>query len=246
MIPKASGQNIANLHRHLPASLIPILAACDDGDEDEDNDDDESGDDDGDDGSSGAGGDDDDDGEDDEKSKPEKVKNPEAKRHADDAKKQRLKAKAATERADKATADLKKITDKDKSALELAESNLIAANARIVELEADLSGERDTGRMRTLSHSLSGMFVNDDALEMFIGKCEAAKPDDEGLIDNKAVKAEAEKYLKKHPVFANAGSNEDEGSSTGGSPRNPRRSGSGNASGKKELVKKFPALARRS
>lgn len=210
-----------------------VLTAVFDGDEDdpeEDEDPDEDGDE-----------DPDEDGEDDDPSGDD-IKNPKAKRAAEEAKRHRLAAKAEKKRADEAEARVREFENKDKSDLERAEQERdefkeqAETRAVIVEDQAKRLGFFESG--------MAAKFKNPSrALKMLRDDLKDVEIDDEGTADVEAIKAAAEALLKSDPYLAASG-DEDEGEDTtapSGRSLNKRRKGKKDAD-KAALAAKYPAL----
>lgn len=170
------------------------------------------------------------------------IKDPEKKRLSDEAAAHRNRAKTEKERADKAEAELRKITDKDKSELELktreaaeATERATKAEARALEMSVELAFFKSgvAGRLEDPSDALRLLDLDD------------IKPDDDGKVDTKAIQTRVEDLLKKKPYLARKSDGDDGGAGqNGGSPNNGRRKTKDEASAAK-LKEKYPALASR-
>jgi hypothetical protein len=195
------------------------------------------------DGSSGTGADDDDSDDDtgsgtDDKS----IKDPDKKKLSEEAKQHRLRAKNEKARADKAEAELRKLSDKDKSELEKAQRDL-----------DETTKERDKLREISRTQGLRLAFFESGAADLLdpTVKADALKlldlsdlePDDEGDFDEKALRKRVEDFLKERPKFARntSESDDDKNQSSSGRPLNGQRK-TGKEADRQLLEKKFPAL----
>jgi hypothetical protein len=209
-----------------------------DGDDDEDEDDKDGtgdGEDEGGEGASGAGT------EDDKSGDKSSIKDPEKKRLSDEAAAHRVRAKAEKERADKAEAELRKLTDKDKSELEKAQRDLKETGEKLAAAEVKITDQ--ALRLAFFESGASGLFKNPVTARRLMD-FSTLKLNDAGEYEAKEVKAIAEALLKAEPYLAADGSDgSDSKNDKGGDPQNGRKTkNTDNAA----LVKKFPALASRS
>ncbi|BAN03350.1 phage scaffolding protein [Ilumatobacter coccineus] len=206
----------------LPVALIPSTAARDEDADDEQSDTEGSDGADGAEGSSDEGDDDPhSDADDPDEDDPEVIGNPAAKRHAEDAKKQRLKAKEATERAD----ELQRQLDAAPGIAAINEANQRADFFRLAATDVDdLDAAWKLADLSLISTDDSGTTTGVDA----------------------AVKQLKQSYphLFGDPTDDARGRTTDvPGSKQGGSPSNGRRVNS-SSTPRSQLDAKFPALAR--
>jgi hypothetical protein len=171
------------------------------------------------------------------------IKDPEKKRLSDEAAAHRVRAKAEKDRADAAEAELRKLTDKDKSELEKAQRDLKETTARAEKAEAQVSDM--TLRLSFYESGAAALFKDhEDARKLL--DFSTLKPGDDGTYDKKEVKALADALLKAKPYLAASDGSDNGSNSTnnqsGGDPQNGRK---GKTPDNAALVKKFPALASR-
>lgn len=171
------------------------------------------------------------------------VKDPERQRLSQEAAARRVEAKAEKTRADALELELRKLTDKDKSELELAQRTVQEQAATVASLQKLLADQ--SKRLAFYESGSSDMFVRpDQALALMdVAKLE---PDDEGRFDAKAFKAIADTFAKENPHMVKGSDNGDDDDSEkpgpSGRPSNSRTGGSGKGLDRAKLEKKFPAL----
>jgi hypothetical protein len=232
MTRQASSNPLETIIRDLRPFLSNIVVSFDE-DKDDDKDDDDEKDDEGE-GASGTGTDGDKEGSKDA------IKDPEKKRLSDEAAAHRVKAKAEKERADTAEAELRKLTDKDKSDLEKAQRDLTEATAKLATAEAQVSDL--TLRVAFFESGASSLFKNPVTARKLLD-FSVLKPGDNGEYDPKEVKAIADALIKAEPYLSASDGSDGSGSKDeSGAPSNGRKGQKPDNAG---LVKKFPALASR-
>lgn len=200
--------------------------------------------DDGDDGGDGGGDDDGDDGsggDDDPKSKPDDIKDPDKKRLSDEAAANRVKAKEAQAALDAALKRIKEFEDKDKGELEKAQGDLQEATAKLEKANAAL--EKNAVELAFFRSGAASLFVDADAALQLLDLSEI-KPDEDGVVDKKAVREAADALLKEKAWLAAKGDDDDDGKDdlpNSGKPTTKKKSGELDV---EALAKKFPALRR--
>ena len=234
MIRQASGNSLETMVRDLRPFLRNLVINFDADDDKDDKDDDTDGDDGSGDGASGTGTDDDKSGD------KSIVKDPEKKKLSDEAAAHRVKAKAEKERADLAEAELKKLTDKDKSELEKAQRDLKETSEKLATATATIADQ--SLRLAFFESGASGLFKNPTSARKLLD-FSSLKANDEGEYDPKEVKALADTLLKAEPYLAADGSEGSSSTTSGGAPSNGRKTKDKDDAA---LKKRFPALASRS
>lgn len=238
MTRDASGSD--NLkHNSLASFLADIVVQFDDGDEGEEGGDGTDGSADGSEGDEGSSGEEgtgsSGDGSNDD------IKDPEKKRLSDEAAKYRTERNDMKAELDEARKRLKEIDDADKSELEKAQSDL-----------ADAQAETDKLRTQVRDQAIELAFFTSGAASLFknaatarrLMDLDSLKVDEDGKVDDKAVKKMAEDLLKSEPYLAASEGEGSSGDKEGGSPSNRRRK-SGDDASKEKLKAKYPALASR-
>ena len=241
MSRNASGKNF-----ELRTELARLLSnVCIEWDADEDDDDKDKGasgsgdgaDDEGGEGESGASGTDSGGGD-------STVKDPDKKKLADEAAKHRTTAKAERDRANAAEKKLRELEDKDKSELEKATRDLAEAQATNEKLQVTVT--RQAVKLAFFESGAAAQFKN-PAKALRLLDLDDLKPNEDGEMDVKEVKARAEALLKTDGYLAADGSNDGGDGTPGGSPNNGRRGKKADeAATRQKLAAKFPALASRS
>lgn len=171
------------------------------------------------------------------------IKDPDKKRLADEAAKHRTTAKAERDRANAAEKRLRELEDKDKSDLEKAQRDLTEAQAQVDKLTATVSAQ--AVRLAFFESGAGALFKN-PAKALKLLDLDDLKPNEDGEIDAKEVKARADALLKTDGYLAADGSNDGGDDKPGGSPNNGRKNrGKDSEASRQKLVSKFPALASR-
>lgn len=173
------------------------------------------------------------------------VKDPEKKRLSDEAAQHRTKAKAEKERADAAETKLREYEDKNKSELEKAQRDAEEFKAKADKLQAQVNDQ--AVKLAFFESGSAALFKNaTTGLRLLKEELGELKPDDEGKVDTKTIKAKAEALLKEQPYLAADG--DSEGSAGGSSGDASGRPNNGKKDSSKvdyeALAKKFPALRR--
>ena len=226
----------------LRSAFLPILnvSGMPDGDEDDDDDDGSGGDDDG-----GSGDDGDDGSSGDGDTNKGDIKDPDKKKLSDEAAKHRNAAKAEKQRADAAEKRLRELEDKDKSELEKAQRDAKEATARAEKAEAALA--KQAHRIAFYEGGAAALFKNPaTALRLLADDLKDIEPDDDGVVDPKAVKEAADALLKAEPYLGKG--DDDGGSNKGDGQPSGRQTNGKSKTGdleKEKLASKFPALRAR-
>lgn len=245
MIHKARGQH-RTAHLTLSTSHVPTIAARD---EDQDTgaaegSDNEDGATDGDGAPSEGDQSNDDHDEDASGDRGEEVRNPEAKRHAEDAKKQRLRNKELQSELEAAQAELRKRDDATKGREEILERDLKEMTAKYEQERDALAAERAARQKAEMSRAVQDLFASDRTMDFIMQDLDLEDHTIDGEIDYKSVRKWCEKQLKEAPFAAKSAAGT-ASNGTGGAPSNGRRTRSSENT-TKDLENKFPALARRS
>jgi hypothetical protein len=171
------------------------------------------------------------------------IKDPDKKRLADEAAKHRLTAKEQKSRADAAEKLLRELEDKDKSELEKAQRDLAEVQATVEKLQATVSTQ--AVKLAFFESGAASLFKN-PAKALRLLDLDDLKPNEEGEMDAKEVKARADALLKSDGYLAADGSNDGGDDKPGGSPNNGRKNRGKDAEAtRQKLAAKFPALASR-
>lgn len=174
------------------------------------------------------------------------VKDPEKKKLSDEAAQHRNRAKAAEKERDDALAKLRELEDKDKSESE--------KNARDA---AEEKAKREKAEAKLKEQAVKLAFYDSGAAALFHDASDAlrlldlsdVKPDEDGEVDLKVIKAKADTLLKEKPYLAKQEGDDAENFSGGivtGSPSGKANNGkkSKDQVDYEALAKKFPALRR--
>lgn len=173
------------------------------------------------------------------------VKDPDKKKLSDEAAAHRNKAKAEKERADAAEAKLREYEDKNKSELEKAQRDAEEYKKKNEKLQATVSDQ--AVKLAFFESGSAALFKNaTTGLRLLKEELGELKPDDEGNVDSKAIKAKAEALLKEQPYLAADG---ESASGTGGDTGSPSGRANNGKKSKEQvdfeaLAKKYPALRR--
>jgi hypothetical protein len=169
------------------------------------------------------------------------IKDPEKKRLHDEAAKHRMAARTAVLERDELAKKLKEYEDKDKSELEKAQRDLKDEQAARQALEAQV--QTLSVKLAFFESGAAAQFRNSEtALRLLDLK--DLKPNEEGEVDSKEIKARAEALGKEQPYLLkdedDSGLGEGDGQASG-------RSTQGTRSSKKDLdraklAEKYPAL----
>jgi hypothetical protein len=180
----------------------------------------------------------------------EGVKDPDKKRLSDEAAQHRNRAKAAEKERDEALTKLRELEDKDKTESEKNKRDAEEAKAKAAKAEAKL--KEQAVKLAFFDCGAAALFHDaGDALSL-LEKMEGfkdIKPDDEGVVEGKAIRTLADDLLKQKPYLAKR-EGDDQGSSSGGLGGDTASGRPNNSKKSKDqvdyeaLAKKFPALRR--